>query len=173
MIDSRFPKKLKNILYKLDSELPKIEMNHKKVFDFNNADLIAAIHCYVLNSKDRLLVVKRSDKVGSFRNLWFPITGMYDQIVNPGKMALEELEEEVGILEDQISEVRYCSLIQEQAFEKDWIIATCIAKVEMPQIILNYENTDFKWIKISEIDNWITIAEVANVAKRSLAKFNL
>lgn len=98
---------------------------------------------------------------------------MFARVVRPSAMAIEELEEEVGILEKQITELKYCDLIKVKALGKKWVIATSIARVTSPEIRLNEENTDFKWINVSEVDNWIKITEVASIAKRTLEKFNL
>jgi 8-oxo-dGTP pyrophosphatase MutT (NUDIX family) len=46
---------------------------------------------------DKLLILKRSDKVGTYKGLWGGVAGYVEENEEPYETALKEIKEEVGI----------------------------------------------------------------------------
>ena len=52
--------------------------------------------------KDRILLLKRSGKVSSYKNMWSTVAGFIDEQKPLKQKILEELKEETGILKESI-----------------------------------------------------------------------
>ena len=52
--------------------------------------------------KDKILLLKRSDKVGTYKGKWNTVTGYIDEPKPLIKKIIEEINEELGITEDNI-----------------------------------------------------------------------
>ena len=59
-----------------------------------------------IKDNEKLLILKRSDKVKSMKGLWAGISGIIEKNEEPLKRAKIEIFEEVGIIEDKITLVR-------------------------------------------------------------------
>jgi len=59
-----------------------------------------------IKNNDKLLILKRSDKVKSMKGLWAGISGIIEKNEEPLKRAKIEIFEEVGLTEDKITLVR-------------------------------------------------------------------
>ena len=56
-----------------------------------------AVTCLLINDEGKLLILKRSDKVRTYRCLWGGIAGYVEENEDPYDTAVKEIREEVGI----------------------------------------------------------------------------
>ena len=119
-----------------------------------------------IRDNEKLLILKRSDKVKSMKGLWAGISGIIEKNEEPLKRAKIEIFEEVGITEEQITLVKTSEemRINSPQYENhEWEIFPFLFEVKNPTIKLNWENSEFKWINIEELENYETVPSLQKV----------
>jgi len=104
-----------------------------------------------IRDNDKLLILKRSDKVKSMKGLWAGISGITENNEEPLTRAKIEIFEEVGITEDKINLIKATEemrISSPQYKNHEWVLFPFLFEANNPKIILNWENSDFKWINI-------------------------
>ena len=119
-----------------------------------------------IKDNEKLLILKRSDKVESMKGLWAGISGIIEKNEEPLKRAKIEIFEEVGIIEDKITLVRSVKemRINSPQYENhEWEIFPFLFEAKNPIIKLNWENSEFKWINKEELENYDTVPSLQKV----------
>ncbi len=119
-----------------------------------------------IRDNEKLLILKRSDKVKSMKGLWAGISGIIEKNEEPLKRAKIEIFEEVGITEELITLVKTSEemRINSPQYENhEWEIFPFLFEVKNPTIKLNWENSEFKWINIEELENYETVPSLQKV----------
>ena len=119
-----------------------------------------------IKDNEKLLILKRSDKVKSMKGLWAGISGIIEKNEEPLKRAKIEILEEVGIIEDKITLVRSVKemRINSPQYENhEWEIFPFLFEAKNPIIKLNWENSEFKWINKEELENYDTVPSLQKV----------
>ena len=110
-----------------------------------------------IKNGDRILILKRSDKVKSMKCLWAGVSGLIEKNdVTPLDRAKTEILEETGINEEEIELLKANERIKIKSAQyknHEWNIFPFLFKTKNPEIKLNWENSEFKWIKPNEIKN--------------------
>jgi len=119
-----------------------------------------------IRDNEKLLILKRSDKVKSMKGLWAGISGIIEKNEEPLKRARIEIFEEVGITEDMITLVRSAEEMRvnsPQYKNHEWGIFPFLFEAKNPIIKLNWENSEFKWINVEELENYDTVPSLQKV----------
>ncbi len=119
-----------------------------------------------IKDNEKLLILKRSDKVKSMKGLWAGISGIIEKNEVPLKRAKIEIFEEVGITEDMITLVKSAEEMRvnsPQYENHEWEIFPFLFEAKNPMIKLNWENSDFKWINVEELENYDTVPSLKKV----------
>ena len=119
-----------------------------------------------IKDNEKLLILKRSDKVKSMKGLWAGISGIIEKNEEPLKRAKSEIFEEVGIIEDKITLVRSVEemRINSPQYENhEWEIFPFLFEAKNPIIKLNWENSEFKWINVKELEDYETVPSLQKV----------
>jgi len=119
-----------------------------------------------IKDNEKLLILKRSDKVKSMKGLWAGISGIIEKNEEPLKRAKIEIFEEVGITEELITLVKTSEemRINSPQYENhEWEIFPFLFEAKNPTIKLNWENSEFKWINIEELENYETVPSLQKV----------
>jgi 8-oxo-dGTP pyrophosphatase MutT (NUDIX family) len=119
-----------------------------------------------IRDNEKLLILKRSDKVKSMKGLWAGISGIIEKNEEPLKRAKIEIFEEVGITEDLITLVKTSEemRINSPQYENhEWEIFPFLFEAKNPTIKLNWENSEFKWINLEELENYETVPSLQKV----------
>jgi len=119
-----------------------------------------------IKDNEKLLILKRSDKVKSMKGLWAGISGIIEKNEEPLKRAKIEIFEEVGITEELITLVKTSEemKINSPQYENhEWEIFPFLFEAKNPTIKLNWENSEFKWINIEELENYETVPSLQKV----------
>lgn len=122
--------------------------------------------------KEKFLLLKRSNKVRTYQGKWNTVAGYLD---NPEQTLfekiLEELKEELGITKDQISSYSFGQKYQftDKKNNKTWIVhPTLVTLLKKPSITLNWEHTEYTWIKADEIKKYDTVPNLKESMKRAV-----
>jgi len=119
-----------------------------------------------IKDNDKFLLLKRSDKVKTMKGLWAGISGVIEKDEEPIIRAKIEIYEELGITEDKIKFLKAAAKMKvhsPQYENHEWEIFPFLFEAEDPTIKLNWENSEYKWITIDEIDNYQTVPSIDKV----------
>ncbi len=128
------------------------------------------VTCF-LNSGDKILILKRSDKVKSMKSLWAGISGIIENNESPLERTKIEIFEELGIDASQIKLLKESvkmRIISPQYENHEWEVYPFLFSVENPKIKLNWENSEYKWVKAEEISNYETVPSLDKVLSNLL-----
>ena len=132
----------------------------------NNLRFTNIVTSFIKNG-DRILILKRSDKVKSMKCLWAGVSGIIEKNdATPLDRAKTEILEETGINEEEIELLKANERIKIEAAQyknHEWNIFPFLFKTKNPEIKLNWENSEFKWIKPNEIKNYETVPELEKI----------
>ena len=116
---------------------------------------------------DKILILKRSDKVKSMKGLWAGVSGIIEKNdVTPLDRAKTEIFEETGINENEIKllkSIKQIKIESAQYRNHIWNIFPFLFKVKNPKIKLNWENSDYNWIKPNQIKEYETVPELEKI----------
>jgi 8-oxo-dGTP pyrophosphatase MutT (NUDIX family) len=119
-----------------------------------------------IKHNERLLILKRSDEVKTMKGLWAGISGIIERNEEPLQRAKIEIFEEVGITDEQITLVKSAKgmkVSSPQYINHEWEIFPFLFESNNPTIKLNWENSDFKWIKVEELEDYETVPSLQKV----------
>jgi len=131
--------------------------------DLNYTNIVTSF----LKNHDKILILKRSDKVKSMKNLWAGISGIIEKDdLSPLSRAEIEIFEETGIKQEQINllkESQQMKIVSVQYKNHEWNIFPFLFSTKNSKIKLNWENSDFKWIELNESKNYETVPELEKI----------
>ncbi len=122
-----------------------------------------------LKNSNNILLLRRSEKVKSMKNLWAGISGIIEGNEEPIKRAKIEIYEEVGIKESNIILVKEGDRIlieSPQYLNHQWEVYPFLFSCTKREIKLNWENSDSKWINMNELNNFRTVPSLDKVLSR-------
>ena len=122
-----------------------------------------------LRDSEKILLLKRSEKVKSMKNLWAGISGIIEDNEKPIKRAKIEILEEVGIEESDITLMKEGNKIlieSPQYTNHQWEVYPFLFSCTKREIKLNWENSDSKWICMNELSNFRTVPSLDKVLAR-------
>ena len=140
--------------------------------------MAASVHTYpfrevitaFLSHGGKILVLKRSAKVGTYQGHWSGVSG-YLERSEPLDQAYTEIAEEVGLANDQVTLLRRGAPLEviDHAQGRAWRVHPFLFAVREPeQIRLDWENTEMRWIDPSEVSRLETVPGLGEVLERVL-----
>ncbi len=114
-----------------------------------------------LESNHKILILRRSDKVGTYRGLWAGISGYIE--TTPDQQVLIEIKEETGLESGDVKLVWKGPSIEtaDESLKTRWIIHPYLFKVRNPgNIKIDWEHQETRWIKPAEISNFPTVPKL-------------
>ncbi len=118
----------------------------------------------ILESEGKILILRRSEKVGTYQGRWAGVAGFIES--DPDTQALTEIREETTLQPPDVVLVRKNEPIpiEDKALGRKWVIYPYLFHVNRPgKITLDWEHTDMKWIDPREIDGFVTVPGLKNV----------
>ena len=124
--------------------------------------MIKHIVTAILSHKNKILIVKRSQKVKTFPGQWSGIIGYLEKCdLNPYERTIIEINEETSIIINNFTLVKYIPKIDlSDNSEILWIVHPFLFNVVNPNITLNWENEKYKWILPNEITCYLTVPQL-------------
>ena len=124
-----------------------------------------------LKNSEKILLLKRSEKVKTMKNLWAGISGIIEGDEEPLARAEIEVFEEVGIEKSNISLLKQGEIIlieSPQYANHQWEVYPFLFSTKNREIKLNWENSDSQWINLDELKNFSTVPSLDKVLTRLL-----
>ena len=125
-----------------------------------------------ITNDQKILLLKRSNQVKSMKCLWAGISGIIERgDETPLSRAKIEIFEEVGIKEDELKllkSIQQLRIISPQYKNHEWNIFPFLFSTKNMEIKLNWENSEFKWVKQTEIVNYKTVPDLDKILSNLL-----
>ena len=124
-----------------------------------------------IQNDQKLLILKRSDKVRTMKGLWAGISGIIEKNEVPLTRAKIEIYEETGISEDKIRLIKNAEKLRidsPQYENHEWEIFPFLFEAKNPHIKLNWENSEYTWITADELKNYNTVPSLEKVLQNLL-----
>ena len=119
-----------------------------------------------IKNNNKILILKRSDKVRSMRGLWSGVSGIIENNEIPINRAKIEIFEEVGIKKSKINLVKSIEKIKitsPQYENHEWEVFPFLFETKESKIKLNWENSEHKWINVNELKNYETVPSLDKI----------
>lgn len=119
-----------------------------------------------IKDEQKILILKRSDKVKTMKGLWAGISGIIEKNETPLTRAKIEIFEETGIAEDKIKLIKSAEKLRvnsPQYENHEWEIFPFLFEAKNPEIKLNWENSEYLWITIDELKKYNSVPSLEKV----------
>lgn len=119
-----------------------------------------------VSSQDKVLILKRSEKVKTMKGLWGAVSGIIEGNEEPLDRAKIEIYEEIGVKSDIIRLIKAgkdLTISSPQYPDHQWHIFPFLFEMQTTKISLNWENSSYKWIKPEEIGQYKTVPSLDEV----------
>lgn len=116
---------------------------------------------------DRILLLRRSEKVGSYRGRWAGVSGYVER--DPLEQAYVEIEEETGLGRRDLDLIRAGEplLVHDRANDRLWRVHPFLFAVDDPERIrLDWEHVQRRWVWPGEIEDLDTVPGLAKALQR-------
>jgi uncharacterized protein len=115
----------------------------------------------VLRNRGRILIVRRSEEVGSFRGRWSAIAGYLEGRENPRRRATQEVREETGLRGLTLRAQGEAVLARDDATM--YVVHPFLFDAPTRQVRLDWENVEHRWIRPEELDRFETVPRLRDV----------
>ena len=119
-----------------------------------------------LNYNNKILILKRSEKIRTMKGLWSGISGIIENNETPISRAKIEIFEEAGISEKHITLIKSNKelIIESPQYKnQQWIIFPFFFTTDTNSIKLNWENSDFRWIEVGQLKEFNTVPSLERI----------
>jgi len=131
------------------------------------------VTCLLVNNEGKLLILKRSDKVGTYKGLWSGVAGYVEENETPYETAIKELKEEAGLDKKDFNLVKKLDSIHFTDNYKgkryDWEIFPFLFRTEKKKKIdIDWEHLEYRWIPPSDIIKYDTVPHFKEIVSKLL-----
>lgn len=131
------------------------------------------VTCLLKNKKNELLILKRSDKVRTYKGLWGGVAGYVEKDEQPLDTAFKEIKEETDLDKDQVYLEKKIDIISFKDIDEDreffWCVHPFVFRVkEKGKIDIDWEHSEYRWIPPSKIHDFETVPRFKELVSKSL-----
>ena len=122
----------------------------------------------VVQYGEKVLLLKRSDKVANYKGIWNFVAGFIDEPRPIREKALEEVTEELGITEGDVSSTKTVEPYEifDPTAQKTWIVYPALVVLnKQPKIKLDWEHSDYAWISPDELNKYQVVYKLEETLK--------
>ncbi len=131
---------------------------------------VQTVTCF-LESEGEILILLRSQQVRTFQGVWGGISGLIEKGKTAEEQAVLEIEEETGLTTADIELVKKgeAQIIVDADRNLRKIVYPFLFHARARnQIRINWEHTEFKWIKPADLARYPTMPELQETLDRVL-----
>ena len=117
--------------------------------------------------RDELLLVRRSDRVGTYQGRWAGVSGFADS--PPDEQAYVELSEEAHLERGDVTLLRKGEPLTfvDAALDREWTVHPYLFRVADPaKIQTDWEATESRWIAPQDLDQYETVPMLKEAFQR-------
>lgn len=115
------------------------------------------VTCF-LESDGEILLLRRSQKVGSYQGRWAGVSGYVE--TTPDKQALTEISEETGLQPEDLQLLKKGKIltVEDEELGTRWLVHPYLFHInDRSKIRTDWEHLDSKWISPKDIVNYATV----------------
>jgi translation initiation factor 2B subunit (eIF-2B alpha/beta/delta family)/8-oxo-dGTP pyrophosphatase MutT (NUDIX family) len=121
-----------------------------------------------LTTDHRVLLLRRSQNVGTHREQWSAVSGYLEGDEQPLTRAKTEIREEVGLSDDQINLLREGEVLRafDEGIDTVWVIHPFLFEAKSSTVQLDWENSEYRWIEPKQLASYETVPELREAFDR-------
>jgi len=120
-----------------------------------------------------LLLLKRSNKVNINPGLWCGVAGRIEDSLSPEETAYKEIQEELGLQRKSIELLGSATpILVEINVANEALVYPFLFRTENPNIKLDWEHTDYRWVKPEMVGEFETVPKLKEVIEALLCFMN-
>lgn len=122
----------------------------------------------ILKDRSKILLLQRSDRVGSFKGQWAGVSGFVEHGETDEEAVLREMEEEIGS-----NKLRLLKHAEPQRFrdgEVVWCVHPFLFEVRDPDIRTDWEHKKFEWVAPEDVAKYQTVPGLQQVVSALLGR---
>jgi predicted aconitase with swiveling domain/ADP-ribose pyrophosphatase YjhB (NUDIX family) len=122
----------------------------------------------IVRSKGKILMLRRSGKVGSFSGKWAGVSGFIGSHESEEDAARRELHEEIGM-----EEPRFTRRIDPQMFRDGdtiWCVHPFLVDAKQPRILTDWEHEKYEWVSPKDVSGYPTVPGLQQVICKLLGR---
>jgi predicted aconitase with swiveling domain/8-oxo-dGTP pyrophosphatase MutT (NUDIX family) len=116
----------------------------------------------VVQDGERLLLLKRSEKVGTFQGYWAAVSGFVEENETPSQTACKELREETGLDMSFSKEGRTVTVRDRNTV---WHVHPYLFRATDPVVEIDWEHTEFSWVRPQELEGYQTVPGLVEIVR--------
>jgi PncC family amidohydrolase len=124
------------------------------------------VTCFLEHSR-KILILRRSSKVGTYRRSWAGVSGYIE--TNDIDQAFTEIRQETQLYQKDLKLIKKGKPLEviDKNLNRKWIVHPFLFHVKAPdKIKIDWEHTESKWIKPSELKKYETVPGLAKALDR-------
>jgi len=127
----------------------------------------------LLEHDGKILLLKRSNQVGTYRGLWGGVAGYVEELEDPYDTAIKEILEETGVDINSVELVRKGNPIEfsdtYDGTRYNWIVYPFLFHLQAKELVhLDWEHEEYRWVHPSEVRKLNTVPGLDEVVKQLL-----
>lgn len=127
----------------------------------------------ILEHDGKILLLKRSNQVGTYRGLWGGVAGYVEELEDPYDTAFKEIREEVGVDAEAVELIRKGSPLEfSDTYEGkryDWVVYPFLFHLQSKDLVhLDWEHEEYRWVYPSEVRRLETVPGLDDLIKELL-----
>jgi len=122
----------------------------------------------ILRNRGKILLLKRSDKVGSYRGQWAGVSGYMEPGEEDEASAKRELEEEIGN-----GSLRPTKRLEPQRFRDSdvvWCVHPFLFDVPSRDVRIDWEHDSYEWVSPEDVGRYPTVPGLQSIVCKLLER---
>lgn len=127
------------------------------------------VTCFLQRADGRVLLVRRSGRVGTYRGRWGGVAGYLEPGVSPEEQARTEICEETGLTDADVSLVTVGEplVVEDATLGRRWVVHPFRFSIGHPEKIrLDWEAETAEWVEPERIGERETVPGLAEAWER-------
>jgi len=126
-----------------------------------------------LTADKKILLLRRSEKVGTHKGKWAAVSGYLEGSENPLRRAQIEIQEELGLSPKHVNLVRAGEVLRayDEPTKATWVVHPFLFETRSPTIVLDWENAECRWIDPNELGSYETVPKLEETLDRVRCNF--
>jgi 8-oxo-dGTP pyrophosphatase MutT (NUDIX family) len=126
------------------------------------------VTCF-LESDGEILILRRSEKVGSYQERWAGVSGYIETTAN--EQTLIEIEEEAGLSQEDFKLIKKGKplKIKDDRLGFRWVVHPYLFHInDRDKVKTDWEHSEARWIRPEDIDSYETVPKLKETLDRVL-----
>jgi 8-oxo-dGTP diphosphatase len=126
------------------------------------------VTCF-LESEGEILILRRSQAVGSYRGSWAGVSGYIESTAD--EQALTEIAEETSLTRGDVEMIKRGEpvVVEDEALGTRWLVHPYLFRIkDRNKIKIDWEHKESRWIKPEDIARYQTVPKLKEALSRVL-----